>query len=45
MMYAMWPDGTICELEELEEYLLYMSDDYELVIGDDEYVSNQNTYI
>lgn len=43
MMYAMWPDGTMCELEELEEYLHFMSDDYELVIGDDEYISEGST--
>ena len=28
---ALWPDGTCCELDELEEYLTFMSDDYEIV--------------
>jgi len=26
-----WCDGTTCELSELEEYLLFMSDDYVIV--------------
>jgi hypothetical protein len=27
---AMWPDGTWCELEDIEAYLHFMSDDYEI---------------
>ena len=23
-----WPDGTWCEMEQLEEFLTFMSDDY-----------------
>lgn len=26
-----WPDGTECAYEDLEEYLTFMSDDYELI--------------
>jgi hypothetical protein len=29
-----WPDGTTCREEDLEEYLTFMSDDYELVKGE-----------
>lgn len=26
-----WPDGTWCEYEDIESYLQWMSDDYEIV--------------
>ncbi|WP_200177079.1 hypothetical protein [Ectothiorhodospira shaposhnikovii] len=28
---ALWPDGTMCELSEIEEMLSFMSDDYQVV--------------
>lgn len=28
--YAIWPCGTCCYEEELEEYLRFMSDDYRI---------------
>ena len=34
--YAMWPDGTYCDMEEVEEYS-HMSDDYQ-VIDETEFV-------
>lgn len=39
-MWVLWPDGTSCELDELEEYLFWKSDDFELVLEEDLYVSN-----
>jgi hypothetical protein len=30
--YAKWPNGDWCEVSELEEYLTWHSDDYEIVI-------------
>ena len=33
-MYALWPDSTYCDVEDLEEYLsapCALSDDYEIV--------------
>ena len=30
--YCVWADGTWCELEYLEEYLTFMSDDYEITM-------------
>ena len=27
---AMWPDGTWCDLDDVEAYLHFMSDDYEI---------------
>lgn len=38
-MWVLWPDGTSCELEELEEYLMWKSDDFDLVLEEDLYVS------
>lgn len=32
---AVWPDGTICDLEDLDEYLTFMSDDYVVEIVDE----------
>lgn len=29
--WALWPDGTMCEMREVEEYLTFMSDDFEIV--------------
>lgn len=29
--YAKWADGTVCELDEIDEYLRFMSDDYRIV--------------
>ncbi len=34
-MFAIWADGTRCYLEDLEEYLTFMSDDYEIGWEDD----------
>lgn len=31
-----WPDGTECTPTDLEEYLQFMSDDYETTYDDDE---------
>lgn len=28
---AIWPDGTWCDKDEIEDYLAFMSDDYALV--------------
>lgn len=28
---CLWPDGTSCFVDELEEFLSFMSDDYEVV--------------
>ena len=28
--YVVWPDNTVCEWEDLEEYLQFQSDDYRL---------------
>jgi len=30
--WAIWPDGSMCPREEIEERLTWMSDDYELVV-------------
>lgn len=30
-MYAYWPDDTYCEIEDLEEYLTFKSDDFETI--------------
>lgn len=30
-LIVMWPDGTCCRLNELEDYLQFMSDDYEIL--------------
>ena len=30
-MIAMWPDGEWCYMDELEEWLQFKSDDYEIV--------------
>lgn len=27
-LYCVWPDDTVCEWDELEDYLLFMSDDF-----------------
>lgn len=27
---AIWPDGTWCDIEDIESYLHFMSDDYEV---------------
>ena len=29
--YARWADGTCCDVEDLPEYLTFMSDDYEVL--------------
>lgn len=29
---ALWPDNTWCLLEEINNFLLWMSDDYQLVL-------------
>lgn len=41
MNFAYWPDGTYCDIDDLESYLAMMSDDYTLcedlpewIIGD-----------
>lgn len=35
---VLWPDGTWCYVEELDDYLTMMSDDYIIVtFEDDEY--------
>ena len=33
MRYIVWPDGTYCEEEDLEEYMAFsgLSDDFEVV--------------
>ena len=31
MKAAVWPDGTWCLETDIEEYLRFMSDDYELI--------------
>jgi hypothetical protein len=28
--YALWADGTWCLIDDLEDYLTFMSDDYEV---------------
>jgi len=28
---VVWPDGTRCSLDHLEEYLVFMDDDFEVV--------------
>jgi hypothetical protein len=33
--FAIWPDGTCCSMDELEEFLSWKSDDYRVVIVDD----------
>lgn len=34
-----WPDGTWCYEEDLEEYLTWMSDDYEIIrISNEDYL-------
>lgn len=30
VVVAIWPDLTFCEMEDLEEVLTFMSDDYEV---------------
>jgi len=33
-----WPDGTWCEYDDIESYLQWMSDDYDIVfLTQDEY--------
>ena len=32
---ALWPDGTTCEMEEVEQMLTFMSDDFVIVHKDD----------
>ena len=32
---ALWPDGTACEMEEVEQMLTFMSDDFVIVHKDD----------
>ena len=31
---CLWPDGTVCLAEDLDEMLVFMSDDYERVAFD-----------
>jgi len=31
MVTILWADGTTCSYEELEEFLQFMSDDYEII--------------
>lgn len=40
-----WPDGTVCELDDLGEFLTFMSDDYvmvEVTTLQDEYVAGED---
>ncbi len=30
-LWCLWPDGTLCQMDELESYLTFMSDDYERI--------------
>ena len=32
---CLWPDGTTCQRDGLEEYLSFMSDDFEIIPMDD----------
>jgi hypothetical protein len=29
--WCLWPEGTMCQVDDLESYLTFMSDDYERV--------------
>jgi len=35
--YCLWPDGTFCEENDLEEYLSFMSDDFTVVYDNPEH--------
>jgi hypothetical protein len=30
-LWCLWPDGTMCQVDDLEEYLTFLSDDFERV--------------
>jgi hypothetical protein len=32
---CLWPDGTTCQRDDLEAYLSFMSDDFEIIPMDD----------
>lgn len=42
--YHVWPDGTTCYAEDLEEYLTFMSDDYVTCTTPDEDLDAVPTY-
>ncbi len=46
MIYiCLWPDGTWCEHDDIESYLQWMSDDYQLLeLTFDQYEQFVNTH-